>query len=959
MTRRLLAFAILLSILAGSGALVGTRPALAQTPPGPPDAHIAKTHGPVCGGPVPHGAARCNAQVRTDAAAHSAVPKPRRSVPGVSPEGANPYGSTIGSNGAYDPSYLQSAYNLAQISMTSGVGKTVAIVDAYDGPSIESDLAYYRSYFGLPPCSSANGCFRKLNQAGATGPYPQMDGAWAEEIALDLDMVSAICPNCKIVLVEADSSNITDLGAAVNTAARLGAVAISNSYGGWEYSGETADEASFYNHPGILITASSGDYGYGVQFPAASQYVTAVGGTSLVQATNSGTRSATETVWSGAGSGCSFFEPKPSWQHDTGCGLRTVSDVSAVADPNSGVWIYSYQNWWVVGGTSVASPIVASIYALAGVTVGSGYPHPTSSSVFDITSGSNGSCGTYLCTGEVGFDGPSGVGTPNGTAIFTVTANGAGPAVANIGPVSGPVAGGTAVTVNGSGFAVGTSGTSFSFGANTAAQVSCGSTSSCTVTSPAGQPGVVDVKATVGGMTSATSSADQFTYVAAAAPTVTSISPASGPSAGGTSVTINGTGFSTAGGGTGANFGSTAGSNVRCGSTTQCTATSPAGSGTVDVTVAVGTAASATSAADQFSYTAPTLAGISPASGPSAGGTGVILTGSGFSTATGVTAVSFGGVAAATVKCGNTTQCTATSPAGSGIVNVTLSVGGAAAVAGAAGSVTPSSTDQFTYMPPAVTGISPTSGPAGGGTSVTIKGSGFGTAAGATSISFGSVAATNVKCGSTSQCTAAGPAGSGVVDVTVTVAGLTSATSSADQFTYIVPAVTSISPTSGPSAGGTKVTIKGAGFSQTTGATSVSFGAAAGTQVSCSSTQCTAVGPAGSGTVDVTVTVAGVTSATSAADQFSYTPPAVTSISPASGPSAGGTTVTVNGSGFSQATGATGISFGGVAATNVKCGHTNQCTATSPAGSGVVDVTVTAGGATSVTSVADRFTYGP
>ncbi len=329
--------------------------------------------------------------------------------------GAQPAATPSGLN----PADLQSAYGLP--SGTAGSGQTVAIVDAFNDPNAESDLGVYRAQFGLAPCTTANGCFRKVDQNGGT-KYPRSNIGWSEEISLDLDMVSAICPNCKILLVEASSNSFANLAAAVDEAARLNANEISNSYGGSEYSGEVSDESHF-NHPGIAITASSGDSGFGAQFPAASQYVTAVGGTSLSRASN--TRGWTETVWSGAGSGCSAFIPKPSWQTDAGCARRTIADVSADADPNTGVSVYDSfhePGWLVFGGTSVSSPIIASVYALAGnsstVTYGS-YSYSHTSSLFDVTSGSNGSCGgSYLCTGGVGYDGPTGNGTPNGTGAF-------------------------------------------------------------------------------------------------------------------------------------------------------------------------------------------------------------------------------------------------------------------------------------------------------------------------------------------------------------------------------------------------------------------------------------------------------------------------------------------------------------------------------------------------------------
>jgi len=285
------------------------------------------------------------------------------------------------------------------------------------------DRGVYRAHYGLPACTTANGCFRKVNQTGVQGSYPRGNTGWAQEISLDVDMVSAVCPNCHILLVEATTNSFSNLGTAENTAAALGASAISNSYGGGESSAETGYDSSYYNHPGVAITVSSGDSGYGVQYPAASPYVTAVGGTSLTTAGNA--RGWSETAWSGAGSGCSSYEPKPSWQTDSGCSNRTVADVSADADPNTGVAVYdtyATSGWLVFGGTSVASPIIASVYALAGnqSTVGYGsYPYGHTSGLNDVTSGSNGSCaGSYLCTAVPGYDGPTGLGTPNTAAGF-------------------------------------------------------------------------------------------------------------------------------------------------------------------------------------------------------------------------------------------------------------------------------------------------------------------------------------------------------------------------------------------------------------------------------------------------------------------------------------------------------------------------------------------------------------
>ena len=368
----------------------------------------------VCSDAQPLGYAHCNAHVRTD---------PKGAAPRAAAEAAP--AADIGNSGAYDPPYLRSAYNAP--SATAGSGQTVAIAIAYDNPKAESDLAYYRSFFGLPPCTTANGCFRKVDQNGGTN-YPAADTGWAQESALDIQMVSALCPSCKILLVEANTNYLDDLGEAVKTAVRLGANVVSNSYGAVEYNGSQLDSASYFNHPGVAVTVSSGDNGYRVEFPASSRYVTAVGGTNLIQNTNTGTRNATETAWTGAGSGCSAYEAKPVWQNDTGCSRRMVSDVSAVADPNTGVWVYSTygtpgDEWWIFGGTSVAAPLVGAMYALAGngttPDMLASYPYGAPAGLNDVASGSNGSCSiSYMCRAGLGYDGPTGLGTPNGTASF-------------------------------------------------------------------------------------------------------------------------------------------------------------------------------------------------------------------------------------------------------------------------------------------------------------------------------------------------------------------------------------------------------------------------------------------------------------------------------------------------------------------------------------------------------------
>ncbi|WUV84947.1 putative Ig domain-containing protein [Streptomyces sp. NBC_01476] len=363
----------------------------------------------VCATPAKQGYMSCLSLVRTDVVHHLGI------TPNATPSG-------------YGPTDLRSAYALPS---SAGSGATVAIVDAQDDPNAEADLGTYRSQYGLSACTTANGCFKKVNQTGGTS-YPSPDSGWAGEISLDLDMVSAVCPQCHILLVEATSASMSNLGTAVNTAVSLGAKYVSNSYGGSESSSDTSYDSSYFNHPGVAITVSSGDEGYGAEYPAASKYVTAVGGTSLSRSSGS-SRGWTESVWGsssggeGAGSGCSAYDTKQSWQTDTGCSKRTIADVSAVADPNTGLAVYdSYQasGWQVYGGTSASSPIIASVYALAGTpaagTVPASYPYSHTGSLNDVTSGANGSCGSsYLCTAKSGYDGPTGLGTPNGTAAFT------------------------------------------------------------------------------------------------------------------------------------------------------------------------------------------------------------------------------------------------------------------------------------------------------------------------------------------------------------------------------------------------------------------------------------------------------------------------------------------------------------------------------------------------------------
>jgi hypothetical protein len=463
-----------------------------------------------------------------------------------------------------------------------------------------------------------------------------------------------------------------------------------------------------------------------------------------------------------------------------------------------------------------------------------------------------------------------------------------------------------------------------------------------TVKSPVHTAGVVDITVITPRGTSVTSSADQFTYIPL--PTVTGITPSSGPQAGGTTVTITGTGFT---GATGVRFGTTPGTAVTVVSDTTITVQSPARTaGIADVTVTTPGGTSAVVAGDRFTYVpAPAVTGITPASGSLAGGTVVTITGTGFA---GATAVTFGETAGTGLTVVSASTITVKSPAhASGIVDVRVTT--------PSGTSTIVTGDRFTYAPaPAVTGIAPSSGPVAGGTVVTITGTGF---TGATGVRFGTTAGTTLTVVSDTTITVRSPAHiAGVVDVTVITPRGTSVTSSADQFTYApIPTVTGITPASGPQAGGTTVTITGTGF---TGATGVRFGTTAGTSLTVTdATHIVITSPARTaGIVDVTVITPGGTSAIVYGDRFTYVPaPAVTSITPASGSVAGGTVVTIYGTGF---TSATAVTFGETAGTGLTVVYANMIKVKSPAhAAGIVDVRVTTPGGTSTIVALDKFTY--
>ncbi len=383
--------------------------------PAQPVHALGMSHRPAC--PPGHRATRCLAQVVTDS---QGTP-----LSGPSPRA-----------GAYGPAEFHAAYNLpctvlgkkAQAVCSAPAsfgGQTIALVDANSDPNIEADLAVYDQTYGLPACTTSNGCLTIVNEYGQSSALPAPDVSWGLEISLDVEIAHAICQTCKILLVEA--GNILD---GVNEAAALGATEISNSYTfGENYSGALD---SYYNHPGVVVTAGTGDSGYGSNYPADSPYVVATGGTSLYLNRNNNYQS--ESAWNGSGSGCSLVEPANSWQmavpnwSQTGCGtFRGIADVSADADPATGAAVYDsygYGGWLQVGGTSLSSPLIAAVYALAGgVSSGTNaqsvpYAQFARSRFHDVTSGSSGSCGTIMCNATAGYDGVTGLGTPNGLGGF-------------------------------------------------------------------------------------------------------------------------------------------------------------------------------------------------------------------------------------------------------------------------------------------------------------------------------------------------------------------------------------------------------------------------------------------------------------------------------------------------------------------------------------------------------------
>ena len=612
--------------------------------------------------------------------------------------------------------------------------------------------------------------------------------------------------------------------------------------------------------------------------------------------------------------------------NDVGGSSASASGTATVNPPPPTVTSVSPSAGPTAGGTSVT---ITGTNFTGATVVKFGATNATAFTVNSATSitaaAPAGSAGTVDVT----------VTTAGGTSATSANDNyryAAVPTVTAVSPSAGPTAGGTSVTITGTAF---TNASAVKFGTTTATSFTINSATSITAAAPAGAAGTVDITVTTAGGTSATGAADQFTF--AAPPTVTNINPSAGPTGGGTSVTITGTNFT---GATAVKFGATNATTFTVNSATQITATAPAGSaGTVDITVATPGGTSATSANDRYTYAGtPTVTGLAPDAGPLGGGTTVTITGTNLSLAN---AVKFGAANASGFTVVSATKITATAPAGAaGAVDVTVTTPGGTSAAGA--------NDRYTYTDgPVVTSITPSAGPTGGGTTVTISGTKL---VGATAVRFGTTDATTFNVVSTNEVTATAPAHTAAtVDVVVTTVGGTSPTGVSDEYTFAAaPTVTSITPVFGPSLGGTPVTIVGTNLA---GAT-VEFGNTPVSPDTNTATLITATSPAGSGSVPVKVTTPG---GSDSSHQFTFVPPpTVTGVSPSSGPAAGGTSVTITGTDF---TGASAVHFGASQATGVSVVNTTQITATSPAGAGIADVTVTTPSGTSATSAADQFTY--
>ena len=593
------------------------------------------------------------------------------------------------------PALLHAAYSLPSETFPASQ-QTIAVVDAFNDPTAEADLAVYDNEFKLPACTTANGCFRKLNQEGRTSPLPATEGGWATEISLDVQMAHAICQGCKVMLVEAENTSFAALGAAVDAAVKAGATEVSNSYGGAEGPGYSAYNAP-YDHPGVVVTASAGDCGYfnegcggaeAANFPASSPDVVAVGGTSLSDSEGSWS----STVWAGGGSGCSIAFTAPLWQLDvadfaaTACDSgRSVADVAAVADPYTGVDVYDSTptpegyptGWGVWGGTSVASPVIAAEFALAGGAQGVEYPGSTlysnigdAKDLYDVVSGSNGSCTEATsCRATVGYDGPTGVGSPIGLGAFTKATS---PANVSVPTVSGTAEEGQKLTVTHGNW----SNEPTAYGERwllcNASGAGCSAIAGATGTSYtliAGDVGSTMRVQEIAGNSAGSGApvvSTQTASVISNAPTITGFTPTSGVT--GSSVTITGSALT---GATAVTFGGLKATfTVR--SSTQIETTVPNGAlaGTIAVTTPVKTGTSKSDFTPTLSLSSFTPAKAAP-------GATVTITGVGFEKSS---TVDFGAIKATSVTYESATRLKAVIPTGAAsgsikVINTAAPVG--------------------------------------------------------------------------------------------------------------------------------------------------------------------------------------------------------------------------------------------------------------------------------------------
>ena len=867
-------------------------------------------------------------------------------VPTASPNtGASPNASVVQ---PMWPDGIHNAYGLPTTTAGSA-SETVAIVDAYDDPNVESDLSQYDDFWGLDPfptCASLSdpSCLAVVNQSGQTlhtggAPSPGFDSDWSLEISLDVETVHTICQDCKIILVEAQSAGVDDLATATNEAAALGANVISNSYGIEEgTNGQQLGQSGFdtfapaYRHTGVIVVASSGDGAFpgGTQFPADVNDVVAVGGTTLTSDKDTGAYVG-ESAWydpgaspvSGAGSGCSAYESAQPWQATAtgwaaaGCGTRRgVADVAADADVNSGLYVWNTvastpcntdptapgttslpSCWWVVGGTSLAAPVIAATYALAAnpstVANPDSLPYAHLRSLHDVKTGANGSCASTICRGAAGYDGPTGIGTPDGLLGFSIGT----PAITSFAPADGHT--GTTVTIAGSGF---TQASAVTIGGNAVQSFTVDSDVQITAVAGAAATGPV-VVTTPGGNTA---SAGDFAF----APTIASFTPDGGPT--GTPLTITGTGFT---GTSSVTIGGTAAASFTVVSDSTIAATVRAGTASGRITVG-GPAGTATSAG--FFFSTPTVTGFTPTSA----GVHATVTVTG-TNLVGATSVELAGTPCSfNVVSETTLTFTVPTAAGTGTVRVTTPGG------------TATSADTLTIAPqPTITGFAPASGSIG--TPVSITGTNL---LGTLGVRIGSIVAVPTSVTDTQVVFTVPPGADSGTLMILNPAG--SATSAG---TFVVSSsspgsISGFDPASGPA--GTTVTIAGSGF---TGATAVMVGGTAASSFTVvSDGEITAVLAAGTHTGRIVVTTPGG-SITSSTDFAFVAPPAVTSFTPSSG--GAHATVTVTGTDLS---GATSVTLGGTpCAFTVVSATTLTLTVPAGAPSGHIAVTTAGGTATS------------